>query len=151
MDRLKNGELSEPTLCRVENGIGEFGFADRMAAFSMIFNKELVKACDKMEIIFCIDSNAMCGTVRGNRVRGRIPDIIFANSPSTGITLATEVCREKSNEIKAAPLLIDKIDVAGKLVTADAMSMQRDIIGQIKKGWVLNIYPTQNESGNGIM
>ena len=39
---------------------------------------------------------------------------------------------EKSNEIKAIPLLIDKIDISGKVVTADAMSMQKDIIDRIR-------------------
>jgi len=57
---------------------------------------------------------------------GRNPDIVSAYSPSADITLATEACKEKSNEIKV-PLLIDKIDITGKLVTADAMSMQKDI------------------------
>ena len=50
-----------------------------------------------------------------------------------GITLATEVCREKSNEIKAVPRLIDKINISGKIVTADAMSMQKDIIARIRE------------------
>ena len=31
------------------------------------------------------------------------------------------------------PWLIDKIDVAGKVITADAMSMQKDIIDKIRK------------------
>lgn len=43
----------------------------------------------------------------------------------------------KSNEIKAVPLLIDKIDIAGKVVTADAMSMQKDIIDKIRKKGVI--------------
>jgi predicted transposase YbfD/YdcC len=47
--------------------------------------------------------------------------------------LATEVCREKSNEIKAVPRLIDKINISGKIVTADAMSMQKDIIARIRE------------------
>ena len=55
----------------------------------------------------------------------------FHRSP--GITLATEVCREKSNEIKAVPRLIDKINISGKIVTADAMSMQKDIIDRIRE------------------
>ncbi len=126
---LGNGVPSEPTLCRVENGIDELGLAGRMSAFSKEFHDELVNACGHMEII-CIDGKAMCGTVQEN---GRNPDIVSAYSPSTGITLATEACKEKSNEIKAVPLLIDKIDIAGKLVTADAMSMQKDIIDKIRK------------------
>ena len=120
---------SEPTLCRVENGIDDSGFADKMAEFVRTFHRELVKACDRPEMI-CIDGKAMRGTVQKN---GRNPDIISVYSPDTGITLATEACEEKSNEIKAVPLLLDKIGIAGKLVTADAMSMQKDIINKIRK------------------
>ncbi len=126
MGMLKHGIPSEPTLCRIENGIDEIGFADRMADFSTSISKELVKRSNPLEMI-CIDGKAMCGTVQEN---GRNPDIVSAYSPSTGITLATEACKEKSNEIKAVPLLIDKIDIAGKLVRADAMSMQKVIIGK---------------------
>lgn len=129
MGMLGNGVPSEATLFRVENGIDELGFAERMAALSKDFHDELVKTCTFLEII-CIDGKAMRGTVRGN---GRNPDIVSAYSPSTGITLATEACKEKSNEIKAVPLLLDKIDVAGRLVTADAMSMQKDIIDRIRE------------------
>lgn len=129
MGILHNGVPSESTLCRVENGIDELGFAGRMAALSKEFHDELVKICTFLEII-CIDGKAMCGTVQGN---GRNPDIVSAYSPSTGITLATEACKEKSNEIKAVPLLLDKIDIAGRLVTADAMSMQKDIIDRIRQ------------------
>lgn len=42
-------------------------------------------------------------------------------------------CQEKSNEIKAVPQLIDKIDVTGKVVTADAMSLQKGIIDKIRE------------------
>ena len=128
MNLLKNGVPSEPTLCRVENGIDDTGFADKMTEFIGTFYYELVKICGTLEII-CIDGKAMRGTVQAN---GRNPDIISAYSPGTGITLVTEACEEKSNEIKAVPLLLDKIDIAGKLVTADAMSMQRDIINKIR-------------------
>ena len=128
MGLLKNGVPSEPTLCRVENGINAAGFSDRMAQFAQSFHRELVKASSLIEII-CIDGKAMCGTVQEN---GRSPDIVSAYSPSTGMTLATEACSEKSNEITAVPLLLDKIDVAGKLITADAMSMQKGIVDKIR-------------------
>lgn len=129
MNMLKNGVPSEPTLCRVENGIEELGFADRMSDFTTAFNNELAKTGGPMEMI-CVDGKAMRGTVLEN---GRNPDIVSAHSFSTGITLATEACQEKSNEIKAVPMLIEKIDVAGKLVTADAMSMQKNIVDKIKE------------------
>lgn len=135
LNLLKNGVPSEPTLCRVENGIDESGLADKMAEVIRTFYHELVKACGVLETI-CIDGKAMCGTVQPN---GRNPDIVSAYSLSTGLTLATEACGEKSNEIKAVPLLLDKIDIAGSLVTADAMSMQKEIISKIreKKGYFL--------------
>ena len=129
MDMLRNGVPSESTLCRVENGIDSMGLADRMAVLAGEFHEELIRPSGLMEII-SIDGKAMRGTVQEN---GRNPDIVSAYSPATGITLATEACNEKSNEIKAVPLLIDKIDIAGKLVTADAMSMQKDIIDKIRE------------------
>ena len=100
-----------------------------MAVFAMEFQEGLVRLCGLVEII-CIDGKAMRETVQEN---GRSPDIVSAYSPSTGIKLAIEVCKEKSNEIKVVPLLIDKIDIAGKLVTADSILMQKDIIDKIRK------------------
>ena len=126
---LRNGVPSESTLCRAENGIDDHAMADKMQDFAGAFHKELLKnGCGK-EII-CIDGKAERGTVLEN---GRNPDIVSAYSFNTGIILATEACQAKSNEIKAVPRLIDKLDIAGKIVTADAMSMQKDIIDKIRK------------------
>ena len=126
---LRNGVPSESTMCRAENGINDHAMADRMQDFAGAFHKELLKQGCGMEIL-CIDGKAERGTVLKN---GRNPDIVSAYSFNTGITLATEACQEKSNEIKAVPRLIDKLDIAGKIVTADAMSMQKDIIDKIRK------------------
>ena len=129
MGMLRNGVPSEATLCRVEHGIDELSMADRMREFAETCHARLLKGRAGIEII-CIDGKAQRGTVLEN---GNCPDIVSAYSPSTGITLATEACHEKSNEIKAVPRLIDKIDLAGKILTADAMSMQKDIIDKIRK------------------
>lgn len=128
MGMLRNGVPSESTICRVENRIDDSAMADRMQEFAATFHNELLMACHDREII-CIDGKAERGTVQEN---GRNPDIVGAYSFNTGIILATEACQEKSNEIKAVPLLIDKIDLSGKIVTADAMSMQKDIIDRIR-------------------
>lgn len=128
MKMFRNGIPSEATLCRVENGINDLAMADRMQEFVEVFHAELLKSGDGMEII-CIDGKSERGTVQAN---GRNPDIVSAYSFQTGIILATEACQEKSNEIKAVPQLIDKIDVSGKIVTADAMSMQKEIIDRIR-------------------
>ena len=128
MGLFKNGIPSEPTLCRIENGIDELGMADRMQEFAGEFYNELFKVARMLEII-CIDGKAQCGTVLPN---GRNPDIVSAFVPELGIILATEACLQKSNEIKAVPPLLDKIDISGKIVTADAMSMQKEIIDKIR-------------------
>ena len=129
MGILKNGVPSESTLCRVENGIDDMDMADRMQQFAKLFLDRLLAECRIIEII-CIDGKAERGTIQEN---GRCPDIVSAYSFNTGIVLATEACQEKSNEIKAVPILLDKIDVEGKIITADAMSMQKDIIEIIRK------------------
>lgn len=127
MGMLKNGVPSEATLCRVENGINSRAMADRMQEFIEQFHNELSNMLYECEII-CVDGKAMRGTVHSN---GRNPDIVSAYSFSTGLTLATEACQEKSNEIKAGPILIDKLDLSGKVVTADAMSMHKDFTDRI--------------------
>lgn len=128
MGMLMNGVPSEPTLCRVEKGINDLDMADRMQSLAESFYVELQGGSCGVDII-CIDGNAERGTILNN---GRNPDIVSAYSPAVGITLATEACHEKSNEIKAVPRLIDKIGIGGKIITADAMSMQKDIIEKIR-------------------
>lgn len=128
MGILKNGIPSEATLCRVSNGIDDLGMSDRMQEFVEVFHTQL-RGSERDREIICIDGKAERGTVQEN---GRNPDIVSAYSCNTGIVLATQACMEKSNEIKAVPRLLDKIDINGKIVTADAMSMQKDIIDKIK-------------------
>lgn len=126
---LRKGIPSEATLCRVENGIDDLAMAVRMQEFAENFHNELLKS-DRVGEIVCVDGKVARGTVLEN---GRNPDIVSAFSFNTGIILATEACQEKSNEIKAVPLLLDKIELSGKVVTADAMSMQKDIIDKIRE------------------
>lgn len=128
MGMLPGGVPSEPTFCRVENGIDDTLMAGAMQRFSDAFRSELTGEGEPD--IICMDGKAMCGTVQEN---GRNPDIVSAFSCGAGITLATEPCQEKSNEIKAMPLLIGRLDIAGHVVTADAMAMQKDIVDAIRK------------------
>lgn len=79
--------------------------------------------------IICIVGKAMRGTLYDN---GRNPNIVSAYSLRSSFTLATDVCKEKSNEIKSVPRLLDKLDVSGCVVTADAMSCQKGIIDKIR-------------------
>lgn len=121
-----NGIPSEPTLCRVFKNVEDEAMSGRMAEFTAAFYDELVGFADD---IICIDDKAMRGTVLEN---GRNPDIVSAYSLEGGITLATDMCREKSNEITSVPRLLDKVNVSGSIITADAMSFQKSIIDKIR-------------------
>ena len=113
---LLNGVPSEPTLCRIFKHIDDEAMSERMSEFTSAFHDELVGLAGD---IICIDGKAMRGTVLEN---GRNPDIVSAYSLKGGVTLATDMCEEKSNEITSVPRLLDKVDVSGCIVTADAMS-----------------------------
>ena len=130
MGMLRNGVPSEATLCRADNGIDDLAMADRMQELAVSLHARVAKPCTAKEII-CIDGKAERGTVLPN---GRNPDIVSAYSFNTGIILAAEACQEKSNEITAVPSLISKTDISGKIVTADAMSMQKGIIDKVREG-----------------
>lgn len=120
-----------------------------MSVFMKEPHRELVNPTKGKDII-CIDGKAMRGTVQEN---GRNPDIVSAYSSGAGITLDTEACREKSNEITAVPVLLDRLDIAGHTVTADAMAMQKDIIDRIReKGgdFVIEIKANQPSLRYGI-
>ncbi len=101
--------------------------ASRISAFVDIFCKE-INGWDTD--IICIDGKTMRGTVYEN---GRNPDIVSAYSLRGGLTLPTDVCEEKSNEIKSLLKLLDKLDIWGCIVTADAMSFQKSIINKIRE------------------
>jgi predicted transposase YbfD/YdcC len=68
-------------------------------------------------------------TVRGARERGddneRAPHLVAAVSHRHGTVLAQRQVDSKSNEITAVQPLLTGLDLAGKLVTADALHTQR--------------------------
>lgn len=124
---LLNGVPSEPTLCRIFKHIDDEAMSGRMSEFTSCFHDELVGFAGG---IICIDGKAMRGTVLEN---GRNPDIVSAYSLEGGVTLATDMCPEKGNEITSVPKLLDKVDVSGNIITADAMSFQKAIIDKIRE------------------
>lgn len=127
MGILRKGVPSEPTLCRVSNSINAETMAGCMSLFADTFRQE---AAPMGRELICIDGKLTRGTEYED---GRNPDIVSAYSFQSGLTLATEICAKKSNEIKSVPKLLDKIDIRGCTVTADAMSFQKAIIDKIRQ------------------
>lgn len=128
MGLFQKGIPSEATFFRVSNSVDEETMAASMAEFTSGFRRE---AAEKQgQEIICIDGKATRGTTGPN---GRNPDIVSAYSYTTGLTLATEMCDLKSNEITAGPRLLDKVDIRGCIITADAMFFQKQIIDKIRE------------------
>jgi predicted transposase YbfD/YdcC len=74
-------------------------------------------------------------TVRGSGKPGLKPiHMISAWSSRAGLTLAQLKTNEKSNEITAIPDLLEVLDIAGSIVTIDAMGCQTNIAKAIVAG-----------------
>jgi len=71
-------------------------------------------------------------TIRGSgNAAHKAYHVVSAWAAENQITLGEIKTDEKSNEITAVPELLDMIDVEGSIVTADAMSCQKDISRKI--------------------
>lgn len=127
MGLFRAGLPSEPTLCRIDKGIDSKAMADLIAEFTKPCKEE--KPANPR--LVCIDGKATRGTTFEN---GRAPDIVSAFSYNSKVTIATEMCEEKSNEIRAIPLLLDKLQMKGNvIVTIDAMGCQKQIVDKIRQ------------------
>ena len=86
-------------------------------------------------------------TIRGSgNTEHKAYHVVSAFVAENQITLGEIVVDEKSNEITAVPELLDIIDVEGAIVTADAMSCQKDITKKIterKADYVLGLKDNQ--------
>ena len=80
-------------LCRVFQNIDNEKMAAHRSASADVLRKEISASATD---IICIDGKAMRGALYDN---GRNPDIVSAYSLRSGFILATDVCKEKSNEI----------------------------------------------------
>ena len=78
--------------------------------------------------VVAIDGKTICGS--GN-MQHKAYHVISAFVAESQITLGELTVAEKTNEITAAPELLDLIDVEGEIVTADAMSCQKKIVEKI--------------------
>lgn len=86
-------------------------------------------------------------TIRGSRNSAhKAYHVVSAFVAENQITLGEIVVDEKSNEITAVPALLDLIDVEGSIVTADAMSCQKEITKKItekKADYVIGLKENQ--------
>lgn len=117
---------SEATLCRVEKGVPCEAFANVLTELSELVGDDNGKILEAK--VISVDGKCLRGTTMSD---GRCPDVVSAFLSRLGVTLATVVCSDKSNEITAIHSLLDKIEIKGKIVTADAIFCQKALADRI--------------------
>ncbi len=72
-------------------------------------------------------------TIRGSGKSGSEQEhCLSAWAADTGVTLALEFVQRKSNEIPAIPILLDKLELKGHVISVDAMGTQRVIAKKVR-------------------
>ena len=116
------GPPSHDTFARLWENIAHHQFYQSFE----VFLDYLKEAAEHPTTIINIDGK----TVRNSRFEGA-HHLVSAWCQENQLVLAQEKVHEKSNEIRAIPLLLDKLDVQNKMMTIDAMGTQRSICQDI--------------------
>ena len=134
---LEHGIPSETTFARVWGQIDPDAFR---ACFTQWTNRVHEKLTGE---VISIDGKS----VRGSKSEKRKPiHMISAWVTEQELVLGQMCVEEKTNEIPTVPLLLELLDISGCIVTADAMSCQREIAKKIIAGkgdYVLSLKENQ--------
>ena len=123
--KLEHGIPSESTFARIWSAIDPEAFKK---CFSQWTNRIHEKVTGE---VISIDGK----TVRGSKSDTRNPiHMISAWVSEQQMVLGQRCVEEKTNEITTVPLLLKLLDINGCIVTADAMSCQREITKAIVDG-----------------
>lgn len=88
-----------------------------------LFDQVRAGALRPDEVVLALDGKSMRGALRGD---GRAVHLFSAMVHDRGVVVAQAEVDVKSNEITAFRPLLESLDIAGALVTADALHTQRD-------------------------
>jgi len=94
--------------------------------------------------VVAIDGKTLCGTRETGKKK--LVHMVSAWAEGNGLVLGQRKVDEKSNEITAIPKLLDALELAGAVVTIDAMGCQREIASRIiekKADYVLAVKDNQ--------
>lgn len=142
--KLKNGVPSHDTFERVFAMIDPQEFA---GCFQEWVNEVKIHIADET---ISIDGK----TIRGSKDDGRKAiHMVSAWGNKNRLVLGQIRTAEKSNEITAVPRLLDMLDISGCIVTADAMSCQKEIVKKITKkkaDYVLGLKGNQQVLHNDV-
>jgi predicted transposase YbfD/YdcC len=135
---LPSGIPSHDTFNRVFAALDpvemEKGFAAWVSSIAKLTAGEVV----------AIDGKALCGSRESGKKQ--LVHMVSAWAEGNGLVLAQRKVDEKSNEITAIPKLLNALELAGTVVTIDAMGCQRSIAEKIvskKADYILAVKENQ--------
>ena len=135
--KLEYGIPSGTTFARVWGQINPNAFRECFTQWTKRVHEKL-----SGEVI-SIDGKSICGSKSKKR---RPIHMISAWVTEQEMVLGQMCVEEKTNEIPTVPLLLELLDISGCIVTADAMSCQREIAKKIIAGkgdYVLSLKENQ--------
>lgn len=98
--------------------------------FQQITSRFLTDGLDQgQSMLVAIDGKTLRGTIPKGETKG--VHLLAAYLPEEGIVLMQVAVDEKENEIKAAPNLLQALDLRNKVVRGDAMLTQRKLSAQV--------------------
>lgn len=145
---LENGIPSHDTIRRVIAMISPEVLQEMQEKWQELLNRD---EGEKMKKIIAIDGKTMCGNKRKERKPNHI---VSAWCKEDGFCLGQTAVEEKSNEITAIPVLLEKINIKGQVVTIDAMGTQTAIAAKIrerKADYVLALKGNQSALHKDVM
>jgi predicted transposase YbfD/YdcC len=119
---LPGGIPSHDTFNRVFSAIAPAAFLDCFLRWTQTLRRRLGRE------VVALDGKALR---RARRQDASLPYIVSAWAAANGLTLAQVKVDDKSNEITAIPELLRVLDLAGCIVTIDAMGCQKKIAQRI--------------------
>ena len=113
------------------------------------FRTWIREICGKYRGLVSIDGKEICGA-REEKGDGSFESlrIVSAWASSNGVSLGQEKVSDKSNEIKAIPLLIKALDLEGCIITIDAIACQHEIVSTVidaKADYLISVKKNQKK------
>lgn len=110
-----------PCLNTYRTVLGEVVAQEELQA---VFNRFLLTQYGgRRSVLLAIDGKTMRGTIPTGESNG--VHLLAAYLPEEGVVLAQVAVQMKHNEIGAAPVLLEQVDLKGRVVCGDAMHAQR--------------------------
>ncbi len=124
--KLEQGIPSHDTFGRVFAALNPL-------AFQTCFREWIATACARLGLRHvAIDGKRLAGS-HDTRLGVQAIHLVSAWASDVRVTLGQVAVEEKSNEITAIPKLLEMLEIAGALVTLDAMGCQKEIAAKIRE------------------